>query len=71
MGESVTVTKNPDGTFTVNEQQVTSFDEVVAVLRHELDEDEATEGSPQSQAWNAEAKGRDASGFRQGPPMSM
>lgn len=71
MGESVTVTKNPDGTFTVNEQQVASIDEVITVLRHELGEDEAREESPQAQAWNAEAKGRDASGFRQGPPMSM
>lgn len=68
MGESVTITKNPDGSFTVEDQQVATLDEVITVLRHELGEDEQ---SPEQQAWQAEAKGRDASGFRQGPAMSM
>ena len=86
-GEVITITCNPDGTYTVASteeqgepaqgdqplnQAVKSVDEVLSLVRQELGDDAGAEG-PQ-QAWDAEAQGRDSSGFRQpgaGPAMSM
>lgn len=73
-GQSITITRNEDGTFVVEvqgaEQPVAlqSLDEVVSMLRDELGE--PTESTGPAETWEQEAATRDDAGYRKpGSPM--
>lgn len=77
-GETITIEALEDGTYHVTstetagepgdkplDETVQSVDDVLALVKQELGDDQGDEGA----AWDAEAAGRDASGYRTPGPM--
>jgi hypothetical protein len=73
-GQSITITRNEDGTFMVEAQgaeqpvALQSLDEVLAMVRDELGE-----GAEPAETWEQEAAARDDQGYRKpgGPMQSL
>ena len=83
MSETITITKNDDGTFTVTEgedeaspgdqpvnQTVDSVDQVLQLVQQALGDDQGEEGSP-DEAWNQEAAQRGEDGMRKSPIQTL